>query len=68
MQTVEVQIEPPKLLQVPEDCAEGWQLHLVDLPDGYVGALAVDGEMPSLGIIGNICRLAIQQTATDQQQ
>ena len=45
MQTVEVQIEPPKLLQVPEDCAEGWQLHLVDLPDGYVGALAVDGEI-----------------------
>ena len=49
MQTIEVQMEPPKLLQVPEDCAEGWRLHLVDLSEvnlseDYVGALAVDGE------------------------
>lgn len=43
MQTVEVQLDPPKLLQVPESCAEGWQLHVMDLPEGYVGALAVEG-------------------------
>lgn len=43
MQTVEVQTDPPKLLKVPEDCAEGWHLHLIDLPEGYVGALAVEG-------------------------
>lgn len=44
MQTVEVQVDPPRLLQVPEHCAEGWHLHLIDLPQGYVGALAVEGQ------------------------
>lgn len=44
MQTVEVQIDPPKLLQVPEDCADGWYLHLMDLPTGYVGALVIAGK------------------------
>ena len=44
MQTIEVQLEPPKLLSVPENCSAGWRLHLIDLPEGYVGALAVAGE------------------------
>lgn len=44
MQTVEVQIEPPELLSVPENCSAGWRLHLMDLPAAYVGALAVAGE------------------------
>ena len=43
MQTVEVQLDPPKLLRVPQTCIQGWRLHLMDLPEGYVGALAVEG-------------------------
>ncbi len=44
MQTVEVQLDPPELLSVPEDCPAGWRLHLMNLPAAYVGALAVAGE------------------------
>ncbi len=44
MQTLEVQIEPPKFLRVPEDCSAGWRLHLIEVPETYVGALAVAGE------------------------
>ena len=45
MQTVEVQLSPPKLLRVPERCAAGWRLHLIALPKDYVGALTVAGEV-----------------------
>ena len=45
MQTIEVQLSPPELLQMPENCEEGWQLHLLTLPEDYVGALAVAGQV-----------------------
>lgn len=44
MQTVEVCLSPPQFLQVPESCLEGWHLHVVSLPEGYVGALAIAGK------------------------
>lgn len=44
MQTVEVQLAPPRLVRVPEDCAEGWHLDLIDLPEDYVGAVVVAGQ------------------------
>jgi 4'-phosphopantetheinyl transferase len=43
MQMVEVQLVPPLLAQVPKDCDEGWNLHLLTLPAEYVGALVVKG-------------------------
>ena len=45
MQTIEVQLSPPELLRVPEGCEEGWQLHLLALPEDYVGALTVAGQV-----------------------
>ena len=44
MAAVEVEIAPPRFLCVPEDCAQGWHLHVVDVPKGYVGAAAVAGD------------------------
>ncbi len=44
MQTVEVQLAPPCLVRVPEDCAEGWHLNLIALPEDYVGAVVVAGQ------------------------
>lgn len=42
MQAVEVQLSPPRLLQVPQSAA--WQLQLLNLPPCYVGALVIEGE------------------------
>ncbi len=48
MQTVEVQLAPPRLVRVPEDCAEGWHLTVMNLPkeyaEEYVGAVVVAGQ------------------------
>lgn len=44
MQTVEVDVIQPRLVQVPEQCAEGWHLAVLALPDEYVGALVVAGQ------------------------
>ena len=44
MTTVEVEMEPLSLSRVPNDCVEGWRLHLVDVPEGYTGALVVAGD------------------------
>ena len=44
MQTVEVQLAPPCLMRVPEDCAEGWHLRVMDLPETYVGAVVAAGQ------------------------
>ena len=43
MQTVEVEITPFKLVSVPKDCADGWQLHPIEVPEGYVSALVTEG-------------------------
>ncbi len=43
MQTVEVQLAPPRLVHVPHRCSEGWQLYPMALSDNYVGALVVAG-------------------------
>ncbi|MEL7331853.1 MAG: 4'-phosphopantetheinyl transferase superfamily protein [Cyanobacteria bacterium J06560_2] len=43
MTTVEVEMSPPRLVQVPDSCSEGWQLHLIEVPEGYAGALVVEG-------------------------
>lgn len=43
MQTVEIDMTPPRLKNVPQDCAEGWHLHKIDVPAPYVGALVVAG-------------------------
>ncbi|MEL6602466.1 MAG: 4'-phosphopantetheinyl transferase superfamily protein [Cyanobacteria bacterium J06614_10] len=43
MQTVELEMTPPQLMAVPQDCVEGWQLHTIDVPPPYVGALVVAG-------------------------
>jgi 4'-phosphopantetheinyl transferase len=44
MQTVEVEVAPPKLVCVPTDCKGGWQLHPIEVPDEYVSALVIEGE------------------------
>lgn len=44
MQAVEVQLTPPQLLQVPQSGSAAWQLQLLSLPPGYVGALVIEGE------------------------
>jgi 4'-phosphopantetheinyl transferase len=51
MKTVEVDLTASQLLSVPDECEEGWYLHrinlsAVDLPETYVGALVVAGEVP----------------------
>ena len=43
MQTVEVEIAPPRLVCVPEDCEEGWHLSAASVPKNYVGAVVVAG-------------------------
>ncbi len=43
MKTVEVVINPPRLVCVPDDCEEGWALHTIAVPEGYAGALVVAG-------------------------
>ena len=43
MRTVEVQLTPPRLIHVPHNCSDGWCLHKLALPEGYVGALVVAG-------------------------
>ncbi len=43
MRTVEVQLTPPRLLHVPHSCSDGWCLHTLALPEGYVGTLVVAG-------------------------
>jgi len=45
MQTVEVEITPPKFIRVPKDCAGGWQLHPIEVPETYVSALAIEGDV-----------------------
>lgn len=44
MRTVEVQLIPPQFVCVPQDCAEGWHLALMSVPDDYVGALVMAGK------------------------
>lgn len=44
MQAVEVQLSPPQLLQVPQPGIAHWQLQLLNLPPGYVGALVIEGD------------------------
>jgi len=44
MQSVEVRLNPPQFTAVPQACALGWQLHVVEVPNNYVGALVVAGE------------------------
>lgn len=44
MQTVEVEADFSRLVRVPHNCAECWQLYHVPLPETYVGALVVAGE------------------------
>ncbi|MEM8503001.1 MAG: 4'-phosphopantetheinyl transferase superfamily protein [Cyanobacteria bacterium P01_D01_bin.1] len=44
MKTVEVDLTSSRLVNVPKDCLEGWQLHRLELPETYVGALVVSGE------------------------
>lgn len=41
MTTVEVDLRSPCLVAVPQRRAAGWQLQILDLPEGYVGALVV---------------------------
>lgn len=43
MATVEVALNPPKLISVPNHCELGWQLHLIEVPSDYVSALVVEG-------------------------
>ncbi len=47
MQTVEVQLSPPRLASVPIDCPEGWYLDVVPMPENYVGALVGAGPFVS---------------------
>lgn len=45
MQAVEVQLVPPRLIHIPVDQASDWHLYRLALPDDYVGALVVAGEV-----------------------
>ncbi len=38
-----VEVEAWRLVNVPDDCAKGWQLHAIAVPEGYVAALVVAG-------------------------
>ncbi|MBE9060671.1 4'-phosphopantetheinyl transferase superfamily protein [cf. Phormidesmis sp. LEGE 11477] len=49
MTTVEVDLNPapfdsPRFVHVPDECAAGWQLHRIAVPETYVAALVVAGE------------------------
>lgn len=44
MQTVEVEMAPPKFVRIPKDCADGWHLHYIDVPEPYVSALVTEGK------------------------
>ncbi|MGB7488273.1 MAG: 4'-phosphopantetheinyl transferase superfamily protein, partial [Phormidesmis sp.] len=46
MKTVEVAMNPPRFVCVPDDCEEGWTLHTIAVPEGYAGALVVAGSVP----------------------
>ena len=46
MKTVEVAMNPPRFVCVPDDCEEGWTLHTIAVPEGYAGALVVAGNSP----------------------
>lgn len=43
MTTVEIDLASHRLVTVPQQCAAGWALHSLDLPEGYVGALVIAG-------------------------
>lgn len=44
MQSVEVKLNPSQFAAVPQACALGWQLRIVEVPENYVGALVIAGE------------------------
>jgi len=44
MNTVEVQLEPPSFVALPQGNSQTWQLSLMKVPDDYVAALAVEGD------------------------
>ncbi|MEL6882302.1 MAG: 4'-phosphopantetheinyl transferase superfamily protein [Cyanobacteria bacterium J06607_10] len=44
MTTVEVALNPPRLISVPNDRELDWQLHLIEVPSDYVSALVVEGK------------------------
>ena len=43
MQSVEVKLNPAEFSSVPQTCAAGWQLTIVEVPTNYVGALVTAG-------------------------
>ncbi|MEN8446510.1 MAG: 4'-phosphopantetheinyl transferase superfamily protein [Cyanobacteria bacterium J06555_13] len=44
MQTIEIQLTPPRLVAVPYACPEGWHLTVLSLSSYYVGALVTADE------------------------
>ena len=44
MTTIEIDLSVPRLVTTPKQCAQGWHLHTLDLPEAYVGALVVAGK------------------------
>jgi len=43
MKTVNVRLEPPLFVALPQGDSQTWQLSLMQVPDDYVAALAVEG-------------------------
>ena len=44
MTTIEVDLDSPQFVHVPDGCAASWQLHKIAVPEAYVAALVVAGE------------------------